>query len=115
MAKKDIKALLPSLKERKRYLVFEVISKTEISDKKAVKDEISSSMASLVGDIGMAKAGIRFIDEKAKGNKGLIMLNHNFVDHLRASLALIRMIKGIPAIVRSIGVSGMINKAEAYL
>lgn len=115
MAKKDIKALLPSLKERKRYLVFEVISKTEISDKKAVKDEIDSSMASLVGDIGMAKASIKFIDEKSKGNKGLIMLNHNFVDHLRASLALIKMIKGIPATVRSIGVSGMINKAEAYL
>jgi RNase P/RNase MRP subunit POP5 len=115
MAKKDIKALLPSLKERKRYLVFEIISKNEISDFMAVKDEITASMASLIGDLGMAKANVRFIDEKTKANKGLIMLNHDFVGQLRASLALIRTIKGIPAIARSIGVSGMIDKAEAYL
>ena len=115
MAKKDLKALLPSLKERKRYLVFEVISKSEISDFKAVKAEITASMASLIGDIGMAGAGVKFIEEKKTENKGLIMLNHNFVDQLRASLALVKTIKGIPVIVRSIGISGMINKAEAYL
>ena len=113
MAKKDLKALLPSLKERKRYLVFEVISKSKIDDFKAVKDEIAASMASLIGDIGMAGASIQFIKERE--NKGLIMLNHNFLDHLRASLALVRTIKGVPAILCSVGVSGMINKAEAYL
>ena len=113
MAKKDIKALLPSLKERKRYLVFEVISKSKIDDFKAVKDEIAASMASLIGDIGMAGASIQFIKERE--NKGLIMLNHNFLDHLRASLALVRTIKGVPALLRSVGVSGMINKAEIYL
>ena len=115
MAKKDLKSLLPSLKERKRYLVFETISKTPINDWKAVKDEISYSMASLIGDLGMAKAGVRFIDEKAKESKGIIMLNHDFTDHLRAALAAVRSVKGIPAIIRSLGVSGMINKAEAYL
>ncbi len=113
MAKKDLKALLPSLKERKRYLVFEVISKSKIDDFKAVKDEIAASMASLIGDIGMAGASIQFIKERE--NKGLIMLNHNFLDHLRASLALVRTIKGVPALLRSVGVSGMINKAEIYL
>jgi len=115
MAKKDLKSLLPSLKERKRYLVFELMSKTQINDYRAVKDEITSSLASLIGEFGMAKAGIKFIDEKAKENRGMIMLNHDFLDHLRAALALVRSIKGIPAIVRSIGVSGMINKAEGYL
>ena len=115
MAKKDLKSLLPSLRERKRYLVFELISKTPISDFKAVKDEIRTSMASLIGEIGMAKANIKFIDDKAKGNKGMIMLNHDFLDHLRASLALITNVRGIPAILRSVGVSGMINKAENYL
>ena len=115
MQKKALKSLLPSLKERKRYLVFEMISKTKISDFKAVKDEIMSSASSLIGDLGMARASIKFIDEKTKDNKGMIMVNHDFLDHLRASLALVRSIRGIPAIVRSIGASGMINKAEAYL
>jgi len=115
MAKKALKSLLPSLKERKRYLVFEVISKTKISDFKAVKDEIKTSMASLIGDLGMAGASIKFIDEKETENRGMIMLNHDFLDHARASLALVKSVNGIPVILRSLGVSGMINKAEAYL
>jgi len=113
MAKKDLKALLPSLRERKRYLAFELICKTQIKDFKAVKDEIRSSFGSLIGDLNMAKANMRFVKEKEA--KGVIMLNHGFLDHLRASLALVKTVKGIPVIIRSLGASGMIKKAEAYI
>jgi len=115
MQKKALKSLLPTLRERKRYLVFELIMEGQIKDFKAVKDEIIYSASSLIGDLGLSRANIRFIDEKTRENKGMIMVNHDFLDHLRASLALIRSINGVPAIVRSLGASGTIKKAGALL
>lgn len=104
MAKKQLKALLPSLRESKRYLAFELISKTKIDDFKAVKDEIKQSATSLFGEIGMAKVNMKFVKDN------VIMVNHKFVDHMRAALAVVKTIKGVPVILRSVKVSGMINK-----
>ena len=39
-------------------------------------------------------------------------MNNRYVNHLKASLALIDQIKGQKVIVKSIGVSGIIKKAE---
>ncbi len=113
MAKKRLKALLPSLRERKRYLAFKLTSKTAISDFKAVKAEITDSVKGLIGDYGMAKAGIRFIKEK--NNKGIIMVNHKFLDQLRAGIALVKKVKEVPAIISSTGVSGTLKKAQSYI
>ena len=115
MQKKEIKSILPSLRESKRYLAFKVNSKGKISDLNALKNEIMLSNHYLIGDLGLAKANIVFFKEKFKENKGLIMVNRNYLDHLRASLALIKSVAGIPAAVCSIGASGMIKKAEKYL
>lgn len=113
MAKKALKALLPSLRERKRYLVFKLISKTDIKDFNAVKTEIKDSLKNLIGDLGMAKADIRFIKEK--NNKGVIMINHTFLDHLRAGLALVEKVKEVPVIICSIAASGTVKKAQSYM
>jgi len=115
MQKKEIKSILPSLRESKRYLVFKINSKSKITDLTALKNEIMLSVQYLIGDLGLAKANIVFFREKFRENKGLIMVNRNYLDHLRASLALIKSITGIPAAICSIGASGMIKKAEKYL
>ena len=44
--------------------------------------------------------------------RGLIRVNHKYVEDLKASLALIKEIEQQPAIVRSIGASGILAKAE---
>ncbi|MEM4336911.1 MAG: Rpp14/Pop5 family protein [Candidatus Woesearchaeota archaeon] len=115
MPKKEIKALLPTLREKKRYLAFKINSETKINDFNAIKNEILLSANYFIGDLGMAKANIVFLKDKFKENKGLIMVNRKYIEHLRASLALINNIKGIPVAVHSIGASGMIKKAEKYL
>jgi len=115
MEKKSLKAILPSLRERKRYLAFKITPKGKISDFNAVKNSIMLSAAYLIGEIGMAKANIRVLKEKFRENKGLIMVNHNYLDHLRAALALVKSIESVPVIVSSIGVSGIIKKTEKYI
>lgn len=109
MANKKIKPILPSLREKKRYLGFEVISKAKLTNFEAVSAEIVRNTSKLLGDLNMAKAGIYIFPDKFKDNKGIIKVNNKYLDHLKASLALSKMQ------MRSIGVSGMINKIEKKL
>lgn len=114
MVKKRLKPILPSLREKKRYLAFEVISKSGIYDYNQIAGAINDSLLQLIGQLGAGKAGIKFLEDKFNQElqRGLIKVNHKHVDHLRASLALIKNINEEEVIVRSIGVSGILKKAE---
>ncbi len=114
MVKTRLKPILPSLREKKRYLAFEVISKSGIYDYNQIAGAINDSLLQLIGQLGAGKAGIKFLEDKFnKGlQRGIIKVNHKHVDHLRASLALIKDIDEKEVIVRSIGVSGILKKAE---
>lgn len=103
---------MPTLKEKKRYLAFEVVSDKGINDLKAVSDEIMAKALELVGNLGLAKAGIQILKYNKSLQKGLIRVNHKHVDELKAALTFIKKINNKEAIVKSIGVSGMLNKAE---
>ena len=104
-----MKPLLPSLREKKRYLVFEVISNKEMT---SIPDkDIEESMRRLHGDIGLGKAGLIFLRNKWNKmlQRGIIKVNYKYVDQLRAALCSVH--KG-GAIIRSVGVSGILKKAE---
>ncbi|MBW2985202.1 hypothetical protein KY313_00915 [Candidatus Woesearchaeota archaeon] len=104
-----MKPLLPSLREKKRYLVFEVISKKKLSG--IPEKDIEEFMLRLHGEIGLGKAGLIFL--KNKWNKikqrGIVKVHYKYVDQLRAALCSFH--KG-DVIMRSIGVSGILKKAE---
>lgn len=116
MAKSKLKPLLPSLRERKRYLAYEIIS-TEKLDIFADVNEISEALTwaaqDYLGDIGMADAGIMILKDKydSKKQKGLIRAAHKSVDSIKAALAFISSIGNHDVIVRSVGVSGIMKKA----
>lgn len=110
-----MKPLLPSLKERKRYLAFEVISNKQISTFKIVSRSVWDGVLNYIGTKGSARAGAWLLHDKWKKNKGIIRVNNKYVDDLKASLTLIKKIDNQDVIVRSLGVSGMLNKAEKYI
>ena len=114
MAKKRLKPILPSLREKKRYLAFEVISKSRVYNYNSIAGAIHNSLLQLIGELGAGKAGIKFLEDKFNQElqRGLVKVNHKYVDHLRASLALIKDIDEKEVIVRSVGVSGILKKAE---
>jgi len=109
-----IKPLLPSLREKKRYLVFEIISKTNIPNFLIIKSAILESCLRFLGESGVAKAGILVLPDKfnPETQKGIMRISHTMVHEVRASLALIQKIDGQDVIVRSLGLSGILKKAE---
>ncbi|RMD58455.1 hypothetical protein D6825_00840 [Candidatus Woesearchaeota archaeon] len=119
MARKTkLKPLLPTLKEKKRYLAFEIVSKGKIRSFSSVSKAIWASMLSFVGSLGVARAGLQIFPDKfdSQSQRGLLKVAHTSVDCARASLALIDEIDGKQVIVRSLGASGIMKKAyEKYV
>ena len=114
MVHTKLKPILPSLREKKRYLVFEVISKEKISDADAVSSAILQSSLQFLGQRGTAKAGIVTLNNKwdAEKQRGIIKVSHKHVDDVKASLVFAKKIGSKDAIIRSLGVSGVLKKAD---
>jgi len=64
MIKTKLKPVLPSLREKKRYLAFEVISKEKINDASQVSSAIWNASLQLLGQLGTAKAGLMVLSNK---------------------------------------------------
>jgi len=111
---KKIKAVLPSLREKKRYLVFNIVSKKNIKSFSEVSELVWQASLRFLGEIETAKAGIWVLPDKwnPKKQKGIIKVNNNYLDKLKTALALIKNFKKQQIVIKSVSVSGMINKAE---
>ena len=108
-----MRAFLPSLKEKKRYLAIDIISKEKKKyDFTLVSKLIWSAAQKFMGALNTAKAGIWVIEDKWRSNRGLIRVNNKFVDQLKASLASVSKINKDNVIIRTLGVSGILKKAE---
>tara|TARA_Y100000310_G_scaffold309580_1_gene353833 strand:- start:1522 stop:1872 length:351 start_codon:yes stop_codon:yes gene_type:complete len=103
-----LKHLLPSLREKKRYIVYEVQANSQITHTEA-KKEVSNKMKQFIGELGIAQAGLMHLKDW-KNNQGIIKVNAKHVDHAKASLSLIKTINEKKATVKSVAVSGIINK-----
>ena len=114
MMKGKIKPLLPSLREKKRYLAYEVISKHRYNDALHVNKAILDASKEFLGNLGMAKAGILSINDKWNENmqRGIIRVNNKHIDALKASLIFIKNIDGNDVVVKSVGASGILRKTQ---
>jgi RNase P/RNase MRP subunit POP5 len=73
-----MKALKPSHREHKRYLL--------ISGKDASQKNIEESILRFVGILGYAKASPQIV--KSKGEKSIVAINRSELEKVRASFAL---------------------------
>jgi ribonuclease P/MRP protein subunit POP5 len=107
------KPLPPSLRGRRRYIAYQVISE----EKFIFQDLINSiwhSVLNLLGELGAADADIwiarDIYDEKRQ--TGIIRCSHDKVEHVRAALALMERIGDARIIVKVLGISGSIKAAR---
>ncbi|MBS3108692.1 hypothetical protein J4409_02370 [Candidatus Woesearchaeota archaeon] len=105
--KRIIKSILPSLREKKRYLAYEVISDKSINERIA-KNAINSYILKFLGELNYAKAGVMFLN--FRNNKGVIKTAHNYVNEVKTAIALIDNIENNPVNVKSLYVSGSLSK-----
>ena len=103
---------MPSLREKKRYIGFEVISEKAI-DFQRTADAIWSAALQFVGVKGAAAAGIVPVVERwdEKRQRGVVRVAHTSVDDVKASFLFINNVEGSPVVVRSTRVSGAVAKA----
>ncbi|MAF99066.1 MAG: hypothetical protein CMH61_00485 [Nanoarchaeota archaeon] len=105
--------LLSSLKEKKRYVVFEIKADKNLtlSD---VEKVVDSAVNEFLGQLGKSKAGVMFIREKwnAKTQRFLMKVNNKYVDELKSAMLFIKRIKNKPVIVESVLVTSTIKKAH---
>jgi ribonuclease P/MRP protein subunit POP5 len=115
--KKRQKLLLPSLREKKRYLAFEIVSDSKIDDFHAVSGRIMHSSLSFLGELETAKSGIIIMEDRWNHAKqrGILKVSNKHLKGVMASLALIDSIEGKEAMFRSLGVSGAVNKAARFI
>ncbi len=113
-----MKALMPTLREKKRYVAFRIMSENKKVNFDAVSTAIADSGKRLFGELGMAELGLIPVKERWNHEKqiGLVRVNHKHVNHIKAAFALITKIDNHKAIVSSIGTSGIMKKAvERYM
>ena len=106
--------LLPSLRQKKRYIVFEIIS-SKVFPLSDIESEVTLGLQRFLGELGMSRAMPMFVKEKYKNQKFIIKVNHTAVDECKAGIILIQKIKGVPVSMRSIIMSGSLKKASSHL
>ncbi|MBS3113331.1 hypothetical protein J4418_04585 [Candidatus Woesearchaeota archaeon] len=113
---KTMKRLLPCLREKKRYLVFKVLSNTKMPIIDVLR-EIKNEIVSYFGQKGLADAGVQILKETYDIEKqsGIIRVGNKYVNQLKTALMLITMINEKPVLIKSITVSGIIDKAKKQM
>ncbi len=106
-----MKPILPSLKEKKRYVVFEVLSDKKVSQKE-IEEGVQSNVAKFLGELGIARSGFVLMNDTIKGKKGIIRTNVKYQDEIKMALSLIKNIGKEKVIVNVTGVSGILKKAK---
>jgi len=107
------KTLSPTLRERRRYLAFKVVSEKKIS-LTDLSGAIWHSILNFLGELGTAQANVWLVKNiyDEKNQLGLIRCAHTAVEQVRAALALVNRIGDQRVIIKVIGVSGTIKAAR---
>ncbi|MDY6864633.1 MAG: Rpp14/Pop5 family protein [Halobacteriota archaeon] len=107
-----MKVLPSSIRERKRYIAFEILSEQDI-DRQGLLKEIWSSAYSLFGDVGTSKLGLWLI--KFDGKKGIVRCHRDRTEEVRALLAAIDVIYACPVGVVVLRTSGTVKGVKRAL
>ena len=108
--------LLPSLKERHRYIVFEIKSEEKYTFTE-IKEEVERALLQFLGELGVAKAAPMFLKDKFhyEHQRFILKISPTMVDEVKTALTLSKKIKKTPIIIHSITMSGTLKKASLTL
>ena len=107
------KILPASLRQPKRYVVFEVVSEHPIAYQDLV-NAVWNSTLNFLGEAVASEVRPWFIVNmyNSQTQKGILKCAHNAVEQMRAALALIAIVGESRCVVRILGVTGTIKAAQ---
>ncbi|MBI2508052.1 hypothetical protein HYV89_03810 [Candidatus Woesearchaeota archaeon] len=108
-----MKKLIPSLRERKRYIAFEIDSEHAF-DKSNVIKAVDTSCRNFLGEYGYGKAGVMLVDNavSSNGKRGVVRVNSKYADLVKVSLMMIKEINNNKVALRNVKTSGMLGKVK---
>ncbi len=108
------KPLLPTLRTKKRYVVYELISDSKINTKD-IYLAIKNSFLKCFGFFGYGNSGIMNTKIFNENNKrGILKVNNKYLDELKLSLAMVTNINNNDVILHTVNVSGILKKAKLF-
>ncbi|RME32240.1 hypothetical protein D6789_00265 [Candidatus Woesearchaeota archaeon] len=107
-----MKPLLPTMKEKKRYLVYELISKEPLKGRP--QHDVISHLRKTLGVFDCARAGVQAVAWDHERQIGTLRVSHRSVDTVKAALLLLTDIKGTKVIPKTRGVSGILKKTARF-
>lgn len=109
------KPMIPSMRERNRYIAFELITESKLNKDDVVRN-LWNSLLRFLGESGTGETGFWILDWDNEMQRGILKVNHKSVDRVRAALTLMKEINNKKVIFHTSGVSGTIKKArEKYM
>ncbi len=108
-----MRPLLPTWRERKRYLVYEVI--TASATPRDLSDPLLERLGELLGVLGAARAGLLSVQYDPRTQTGILRTAHTAVADVRACLVTITHLGRQEVLIRTLGISGALTGARRFL
>ena len=108
-----MKRLLSSLKEKKRYIAFEIDSEYGFA-KDDIINAVDTICRNFMGEFGYGKSGVMVVDDVVEGKNGVVRVNSKYVDLVKVSLMMIKEINNKKVIFKNVKTSGSIMKLKNY-
>jgi len=110
-----MKHLKPTLRERNRYVAFELSCGRKCGRDEVVK-AVWKTLLRFLGEIRVGKLGLWVMDWLEGPQKGILKVSHKSIRDVRLGLAMLDSVGDSRAAVNVLGVSGTLKKArEKYL
>jgi len=108
--------VLPSMRERKRYVAFEVSGDRDFSFE-SVRKSVLDSAFSFLGFKGLSKCSLHVMSNfwDSKSGRGVLRVNRGCLDDVKSCLLLVSGVDGVEASVRSVLVSGSLKSLKSKL
>ena len=107
-----MKPLLPTLKEKKRYLVYIIDSEKELP--RNVHHKVIKEVQNTLGLFDSARAGLLHMKYDPATHEGVLKASVQSINKVRAALTIITTIEQTPLRVTVTGMSGVLKKTERF-
>ncbi len=108
-----MKPLLPTLKEKKRYVVYELLTRERVAG--SPEREILTHLRNTLGLFDAAAAGILPVQYDGKRQAGILRVSTRSLDKVRGAFLLLKSVERQRVVPRIIGVSGTLAGARRFL
>ncbi len=103
-----------SQRPRRRYIVFEVVASSEISEEELAK-ALANTVRRVLGEAGYVESGIRLILYNKSTGRGILRVNSTYKYRILGILGLVRRVGDSKALIIPLGVTGSVKRARRLL